>query len=125
KLCSSHGSLARTLTQDAPIQVNWRAAACGSRPKQPPSPLGNKETAMSNEALIVIDLQNDFCGGGALAVKHGEDIVPLVNTMIAEADHVVLTQDWHPHGHSSFASSHQGRSPYDLVDMPYGAQTLW
>lgn len=80
---------------------------------------------MSNEALIVIDLQNDFCGGGALAVKHGEDIVPLVNTMIAEADHVVLTQDWHPQGHSSFASSHQGRSPYDLVDMPYGAQTLW
>jgi nicotinamidase/pyrazinamidase len=80
---------------------------------------------MSAEALIVIDLQNDFCGGGALAVEGGEDIVPLVNTLIAESEHVVLTQDWHPAGHLSFASSHEGRSPYDLIDMPYGAQTLW
>jgi nicotinamidase/pyrazinamidase len=80
---------------------------------------------MSDEALIVIDLQNDFCGGGALAVPGGEDIVPLVNTMIGESEHVVLTQDWHPAGHSSFASSHEGRSAYDLVQMSYGTQTLW
>lgn len=80
---------------------------------------------MSNEALIVIDLQNDFCDRGALAVKGGSDIVPLVNTMIGDAEHVVLTQDWHPAGHSSFASSHEGRSPYDVIDMPYGRQTLW
>lgn len=80
---------------------------------------------MTSEALIVIDLQNDFCPGGALAVQDGDAIVPLVNTLIAEADHVVLTQDWHPAGHSSFASSHENKAPYDTVQMPYGAQTLW
>lgn len=80
---------------------------------------------MSGEALIVIDLQNDFCGGGKLAVKGGEDIVPLVNTLIGEAEHVVLTQDWHPAGHSSFASSYENRAPYDIIEMPYGSQTLW
>ncbi|MBS9721904.1 bifunctional nicotinamidase/pyrazinamidase [Tianweitania sp. BSSL-BM11] len=80
---------------------------------------------MTNEVLIVVDLQNDFCPGGALAVSDGDGIVPLVNTMIAEADHVVLTQDWHPAGHSSFASSHEGRAPFDTVQMPYGRQTLW
>lgn len=80
---------------------------------------------MSAKALIVVDIQNDFCPGGALAVAGGDEIVPLVNRMIAGFDHVVLTQDWHPAGHSSFASTHAGRRPYETVEMPYGPQTLW
>lgn len=80
---------------------------------------------MNDEALIVIDLQNDFCPGGALAVAGGDEIVPLVNALIARFDHVVLTQDWHPAGHSSFASSHPGKAPFESFDMPYGPQTLW
>ena len=80
---------------------------------------------MADEALIVIDLQNDFCPGGALAVAGGDEIVPLVNDLIRHAEHVVLTQDWHPAGHSSFASSHPGKHPFETIDMPYGPQTLW
>ena len=80
---------------------------------------------MAVEALIVIDVQNDFCPGGALTVSGGDEIVPLVNTLIEAFDHVVLTQDWHPAGHSSFASIHPGRQPFDTVDMRYGPQTLW
>jgi nicotinamidase/pyrazinamidase len=80
---------------------------------------------MGTQALVVIDVQNDFCPGGALAVAGGADIVPLVNDLIMRFDHVVLTQDWHPAGHSSFASSHTGKQPFETVDMPYGAQTLW
>jgi len=77
------------------------------------------------EALVVIDLQNDFCPGGALAVAGGDEIVPIVNRLITEFDHVVMTQDWHPAGHSSFASSHPGKQPFETVEMPYGTQTLW
>lgn len=80
---------------------------------------------MAHKALIVIDLQNDFCPGGALAVAGGDEIVPLVNKMIGEFDHVILTQDWHPEGHSSFASQHDGKNPFESVAMPYGEQTLW
>ena len=80
---------------------------------------------MSANALIVVDLQNDFCPGGALAVNGGDEIVPLVNRLIGEFDHVVLTQDWHPTGHSSFASSHPGADPFSTIEMPYGPQTLW
>lgn len=80
---------------------------------------------MSAKALIVVDIQNDFCPGGALAVAGGDEIVPLINAMIGQFDHVVLTQDWHPAGHSSFASSHPGREPFETIDMPYGPQTLW
>lgn len=77
------------------------------------------------KALIVIDQQNDFCPGGALAVPEGDQIVQGINALMADFDAVILTQDWHPAGHSSFASSHNGKSPYDVVDMPYGAQVLW
>lgn len=77
------------------------------------------------QALIVIDLQNDFCPGGALAVPEGDQIVSEINALMAEYPIVILTQDWHPAGHSSFASSHDGKSPYDLIDMPYGPQVLW
>lgn len=80
---------------------------------------------MADEALIVIDVQNDFCPGGALAVAGGHEVVPVINELIRKFDHVVLTQDWHPRGHSSFASTHSGRQPYESIDMPYGAQTLW
>ncbi|SDA49120.1 bifunctional nicotinamidase/pyrazinamidase [Mesorhizobium qingshengii] len=80
---------------------------------------------MADEALVVIDLQNDFCPGGALAVAGGDEIVPLVNDLIRRSDHVVLTQDWHPAGHSSFASSHPGSQPFTTIEMPYGQQTLW
>ncbi len=77
------------------------------------------------QALIVIDVQNDFCPGGALAVPGGDEIVSGINALMTEFDAVVLTQDWHPAGHSSFASSHQGRDPYAVIDMPYGPQVLW
>ena len=80
---------------------------------------------MSASVLIVVDVQNDFCPGGELAVPKGDEIVPLVNRLIDAFDHVVLTQDWHPRGHSSFASSHKGQAPFSSVRMPYGDQTLW
>ena len=76
-------------------------------------------------ALIVVDVQNDFCPGGALAVEAGDEVVPVINRLIQRFDHVILTQDWHPAGHSSFASSHPGRRPFETVEMPYGPQTLW
>jgi len=76
-------------------------------------------------ALVVVDVQNDFCPGGALAVAGGDEIVAPINALMSSFDAVVLTQDWHPSGHSSFASAHDGKSPFDLVDMPYGPQVLW
>lgn len=77
------------------------------------------------QALIVIDVQNDFCPGGALAVPSGDAVVAPINALMAQFDTVVLTQDWHPAGHSSFASAHPGKAPYDTVEMPYGTQVLW
>ena len=76
-------------------------------------------------ALIVIDVQNDFCPNGALAVSGGHVIVSSINALMTKADAVVLTQDWHPAGHSSFASSHADEEPYKLTKMPYGDQVLW
>lgn len=76
-------------------------------------------------ALIVIDMQNDFCPGGALAVAEGDRIVPGINAQMHAAEAVILTQDWHPGDHSSFASQHKGRAPFDSVEMPYGPQVLW
>ena len=75
--------------------------------------------------LIVIDVQNDFCPGGALAVPHGDEIVSGINALMEDSDAVILTQDWHPLDHSSFASQHRGKSAYETVDMPYGTQVLW
>ena len=76
-------------------------------------------------ALIVIDVQNDFCPGGALAVAGGDEIVAPINKLMGAFDAVVLTQDWHPAAHSSFASSHAGKSAFETVEMPYGTQVLW
>ena len=77
------------------------------------------------EALIVIDIQNDFCPGGALAVAAGDAIIPQVNALMTEFDCVVLTQDWHPADHSSFAANHLGAEAFSLIPMPYGPQLLW
>lgn len=79
----------------------------------------------ASHALIVIDVQNDFCPGGALAVAQGDQIVPGINALMDDFHAVILTQDWHPPGHLSFASSHPGKLPFDLVEMPYGPQVLW
>jgi len=78
-----------------------------------------------HDVLIVVDIQNDFCPGGALAVPRGDEVVPIVNRLAARFRHVVLTQDWHPRGHSSFASSHRGRKPYETIAASYGPQVLW
>ncbi len=77
------------------------------------------------KALIVIDVQNDFCPGGALAVMGGDEIVAGINALMDDFDTVVLTQDWHPAGHSSFASSHNDHDPMSVIEMPYGPQVLW
>ncbi|HCP18442.1 MAG TPA: bifunctional nicotinamidase/pyrazinamidase [Alphaproteobacteria bacterium] len=76
-------------------------------------------------AFIAIDVQNDFCPGGALAVNDGDAVVAPINALINTYDHVILTQDWHPSGHSSFASEHDGHDPLTTITMPYGEQTLW
>ena len=78
-----------------------------------------------SDVLIVVDIQNDFCPDGALAVPHGDDVVPIVNRLAQDFSNVVLTQDWHPPGHLSFASSHRGRAPYETIIAPYGSQVLW
>lgn len=77
------------------------------------------------EALIVIDVQNDFCPGGALAVDQGDQIITQINTLMDEFSTIILTQDWHPADHSSFAANHPGAAPFSLVEMPYGPQVLW
>ncbi len=79
----------------------------------------------TTDALIVVDVQNDFGPGGALAVPQGDEVVPAINRLMDEFDHVVLTQDWHPRDHRSFASAHPGHAPFETVDMPYGPQILW
>jgi len=77
------------------------------------------------DVLVAVDIQNDFCPGGALAVPRGDEVVEAINRLVERFSHVVLTQDWHPPGHTSFASSHPGAMPYDVVQAPYGPQTLW
>ncbi|UWQ32622.1 bifunctional nicotinamidase/pyrazinamidase [Leisingera sp. M527] len=77
------------------------------------------------QALIVVDVQNDFCPGGALAVPGGDEVVAPINAMMDRFDAVILTQDWHPAGHTSFASSHPGKDSFETAEMPYGTQVLW
>lgn len=78
-----------------------------------------------NTALIVVDVQNDFCPGGALAVPDGDAVVPVINALAPAYANIIITQDWHPAGHASFASAHPGKAVYELVDLPYGPQVLW
>ena len=80
---------------------------------------------LPTDALLVVDLQNDFCPGGTLGVEDGDAIVPLINSLAARFNHAMLTQDWHPPRHISFASTHRNRQPYDVMQAPYGLQTLW
>jgi len=79
----------------------------------------------ARSALLVIDAQNDFCPGGALAVDHGDTIMPLVNRIASGFSTVVMTQDWHPADHVSFAAGHPGKAPFDVITLPYGSQVLW
>lgn len=79
----------------------------------------------STHALIVIDVQNDFCPGGRLAVAEGDAVVPLANAMMDDFAAVVLTQDWHPANHASFAANHPGAEAFSVIEMPYGPQVLW
>ncbi|MEW5862716.1 MAG: bifunctional nicotinamidase/pyrazinamidase [Pseudomonadota bacterium] len=80
---------------------------------------------MRDACLIVVDVQNDFIPGGALAVPRGDEVVPVINRTAARFENVVLTQDWHPKGHASFASSHPGRKPFETITLAYGPQVLW
>ncbi len=82
-------------------------------------------SSRSTDALIVVDVQNDFCPGGALAVADGDAVVPIVNALARRFANVILTQDWHPAGHASFASAHAGAAPFETIEMPYGPQVLW
>lgn len=79
----------------------------------------------TSDALLIVDVQNDFCPGGGLAVADGNAVVPVINGLIPYFDEVLLTQDWHPADHRSFASAHPGRAPFETAQMPYGSQTLW
>lgn len=82
-------------------------------------------TYSSNEALIVVDVQNDFCPGGALAVPGGGEVVEIINRIAGRFQARVFTQDWHPPGHASFASSHSGKQPFETAELDYGTQVLW
>jgi len=77
------------------------------------------------DALLIVDVQNDFCPGGALEVPGGGQIIPVINKLSQKFDVVIQTQDWHPKKHSSFASSHSCKEPYETINMPYGEQVLW
>ncbi|HEU4659074.1 MAG TPA: bifunctional nicotinamidase/pyrazinamidase [Pseudolabrys sp.] len=78
-----------------------------------------------DDVLLVVDVQNDFCPGGALAVPDGHEVVPIINRIAQRFSHVVLTQDWHPRGHGSFASTHPGKQPFETINVSYGTQILW
>ena len=79
----------------------------------------------NSAALLVIDVQNDFCPGGSLAVPHGNAVIPLINRIAQKFETVVITQDWHPADHISFAANHSGRQPFETISLPYGEQVLW
>jgi nicotinamidase/pyrazinamidase len=87
--------------------------------------LTEKFAAGERDVFLVVDIQNDFCPGGSLAVPRGDEVVPAINALAAKFAHVVLTQDWHPRGHLSFASSHAGKQPFQTIDVAYGTQILW
>lgn len=85
----------------------------------------SSQTTGQNTALIVVDVQNDFCSGGALAVPDADAVIPVVNRLMAGFRHVFITQDWHPRGHVSFASSHPGQHVFSRITLPFGEQILW
>ena len=87
--------------------------------------MNERATFGDDDVLVIVDIQYDFCPGGALAVPQGDEIIPLINSLAARFRNVVLTQDWHPRGHYSFASSHPGKKPYETIAAFYGPQVLW
>jgi len=87
--------------------------------------MNERATFSDDDVLVIVDIQYDFCPGGALAVPQGDEIIPLINSLAARFRNVVLTQDWHPRGHFSFASSHPGKKPYETIAAFYGPQVLW
>jgi nicotinamidase/pyrazinamidase len=93
--------------------------------KGPPEEGRIRGVTLDTDVLVVVDIQNDFCGGGALPVPDGDAVVPVVNALARRFRHVVLTQDWHPPGHQSFASSHPARKPFETIEVAYGPQILW
>lgn len=107
----------------------WQAVckllACGQPAKHKHKALTNMPKLDAKTALLVIDVQNDFCPGGALAVADGNAVVPVINRLQRQVQTSILTQDWHPADHSSFAANHPGGEPFGTIDMPYGAQVLW
>jgi len=80
---------------------------------------------MIKKTLLIVDVQNDFCPGGSLEVPEGDKVVPVINRLTKKFDHIIQTQDWHPAGHSSFASSHKGKDPFTSIMVDYGEQVLW
>src|SRR2546421_9292117 len=84
------------------------------------APMSQKSEIGDSDLLLVIDVQNDFCPGGNLAVPRGDEVVPIINRLAQKFQHVILTQDWHPPGHQSFASSHPGRQPFESISVAYG-----
>ncbi len=87
--------------------------------------MDNKLKIGDQDLLLVVDVQNDFCPGGRLAIPEGDAVVPVINELARRFTHAVLTQDWHPAGHLSFASSHPGKQPFEVITVDYGPQTLW
>jgi nicotinamidase/pyrazinamidase len=100
-----------------------QAAADDKRLRRPILPAAY--AIRDSDVLVVVDIQNDFCPRGALAVPRGDEVVPIVNQLAENFKNVVLSQDWHPPGHLSFASSHPGHSPYETIKGAYGPQILW
>ena len=87
--------------------------------------MSDRITIRESDVLIVVDVQKDFCSGGALAVPRADEVAPIVNRVAERFQNVVLTQDWHPSSHLSFASAHPGRRPYETITVAYGQQVLW
>ena len=110
----------RTLSK--PLSSAGRVAAAGPAGR---ALAGAKITPDAKSALIVVDVQNGFVTGGCLPVKGGEEVVPVINQLAAGFQNIVVTQDWHTPGHASFASSHQGKKPFETTELSYGTQVLW
>lgn len=87
--------------------------------------MNTSEDKVSQRALIIVDVQNDFLPGGSLAVSNGDEIIPVINQLYDKFEHIIITQDWHPAGHMSFASTYAGKKPFEVIEVSYGAQVLW
>jgi nicotinamidase/pyrazinamidase len=114
---------------DRPFEIDRRTLIAGATlltaVSAAPAKAQERPVIDNATALIVVDVQNDFCPGGRLAVPKGDEVVSVVNALGRRFQNVVYTQDWHPEGHSSFATSHPGKKPFEVIQMPYGPQVLW